>query len=100
MVAATPLLVSAWGVSQFVVTHTVELPAGRDGTWKLICPGNTAKIGARTAATQLMPKPTQTPARVVGIFPSTRSCAPACRAVPSGANFAPKIVAIAFGASA
>src|SRR5580700_10381110 len=41
----------------------------------------------------------QAPIRLVGSLPFTRSCWPTCRAVPAGANFSPKIVAIAFGAT-
>src|SRR5579871_5809468 len=43
-----------------------------------------------------VPNTAQAPARLVGIFPSTKSCWPTCRAVPAGANLSPKIVAMPF----
>src|SRR5258708_1218847 len=91
MLTGSPLLVSACGVSHLVITFTLVVTGVTRGTWTVSCPGNTAKIGARC-----VPNNTQTPTRLVGSLPSTRSSPPTCRAVPSGANLVPKIETMAF----
>src|SRR5258708_10606463 len=91
MLTGSALVVSACGVSHLVITCTLVVPGVTSGTWTFSCPGNTAKIGARC-----VPNNTQTPTRLVGSLPSTRSSPPTCRAVPSGANLVPKIETMAF----
>src|SRR5258708_16775843 len=91
MLTGSALVVSACGVSHLVITRTPVVPGAAIGTWTFSWPGNTAKIGARW-----VPKTTQTPTRLVGSLPSTRSSPPTCRAVPSGANLVPKIETMAF----
>src|SRR5260370_24364581 len=88
------LLISACGVSHLVISWTVVSPAASAGTWTLSWRGKTPKIGARCT-----PNSAQTPARLVGTLPSTRSSCPTIRDVPAGANLLPKMVAIPFGAS-
>src|SRR5579885_382810 len=90
------LLRTSAGSPQLAATWTGTVPEfTTGGTWKLIWFAASRNTGPSTP-----PTTTQTPPRVVGTLPLTRSPGPTGRSVPAAAKPSPKTVAMAFGASA
>src|SRR5262249_1437164 len=90
---AALLLASA--CPQLAMTWTEIGPrSARVGTWTLIW-----RSVRKNMRPSVLPNCTQTPPRLVGNLPSTRSAAPTERTVPAGAKFWPNKLTMAFGES-